>query len=180
MLIWLNGPFGVGKTSVARELVSRHSSLRLFDPESVGHMLRTNLPDGAAPDFQDLREWRTLVPRVASEVSNRTGHSLVAVQSVLIEEYWAELLAGLQRENLTPFTIVLDCHPDALRRRILDDEVERSAERWRLEHIDKYQLARDWLLPRADLVVDTTNLSVIEVSDLTWAWLAKSVSGSDR
>lgn len=166
MLIWLNGPFGVGKTSVARELVSRHSSLRLFDPESVGQMLRANLPDVPTPDFQDLRQWRTLVPRVAAEVASVSGNSLVAVQSVLIESYWEELLAGLQRENMTPLSIVLDCHPDVLRRRILDDDVERGAEGWRLEHIDKYQLARDWLLESADLVIDTTSLAVSQVANL--------------
>lgn len=180
MLIWLNGPFGVGKTSVAKELITRHSTLRLFDPESIGHMLRANPSDVLVTDFQDLPQWRSLVPRASTEVASVTGNSLVAVQTVLTETYWEEILAGLQRENFTPFSIVLDCHPDVLRRRVLDDEVERGAERWRLEHVDKYQLARDWLLESADLVIDTTNLTVSQVANLLDPHLATDLIGRRR
>ena len=49
-----------------------------------------------------------------------------------------------------------------LEERIRKDSIERSAEKWRLDHVESYELARSWLLPGADLVVDTGALSVSE------------------
>jgi adenylate kinase family enzyme len=45
MIIWLNGTFGAGKTTTARELVATTPGARLFDPELVGYLLRAILPD---------------------------------------------------------------------------------------------------------------------------------------
>lgn len=172
MLIWLNGPFGVGKTSVAKELLSKHSSFRLFDPEQVGYMLRACLPDVPNEDFQDLLPWRSLVPRVGAELFDFANGSLVAVQSVLVQKYWEELVAGFQKEGLRPFHIVLDCEPRELRRRVLADDVERGAEQWRLDHIDNYLAALEWMLSSADLVIDTTSIAASEVADLITARFA--------
>jgi broad-specificity NMP kinase len=36
MLVWLNGTFGVGKTTTAIALVEADDRYRLFDPEQVG------------------------------------------------------------------------------------------------------------------------------------------------
>jgi adenylylsulfate kinase-like enzyme len=37
VIIWLNGPFGGGKTTTASELHTLLPSSRLFDPEMVGY-----------------------------------------------------------------------------------------------------------------------------------------------
>ena len=86
MIVWLNGPFGVGKTSVARELAGRLPDARIFDPETVGYMLRQVLIEPVA-DFQDLPPWRSLVVQTASRVLAYAGGSLIAPQTVLVEPY---------------------------------------------------------------------------------------------
>lgn len=83
MIIWLNGTFGVGKTTVGKLLTARDSRLRMFDPEWVGYMVANNLIDHRVNDFQQLQPWRTLTPLVADELIRFTGQHLVAVQSVL-------------------------------------------------------------------------------------------------
>jgi len=135
MLLWLNGPFGGGKTSVATALAEASTGLRLFDPEWVGYMLRANLPDIPHEDFQDLPPWRALVPRVAAEIAGHTGDTLVAAQTVMSEPYWREIKTGLAREGLTTVLVLLDCTPTELERRVKADQVERQAEQWRLAHI---------------------------------------------
>jgi chloramphenicol 3-O-phosphotransferase len=40
MIVWLNGAFGAGKTSTARELAGMLAGVRQFDPEWVGYMLK--------------------------------------------------------------------------------------------------------------------------------------------
>ena len=52
-LIWLNGTFGAGKTSVGRKLVKSLPNARIFDPEQVGFMLRHFLVAEPVSDFQD-------------------------------------------------------------------------------------------------------------------------------
>lgn len=61
MIIWLNGTFGCGKTSTASELHSQVPSTRVFDPETMGYMLRPNLADQPVSDFQHWPPWRPLV-----------------------------------------------------------------------------------------------------------------------
>ena len=51
MIVWLNGTFGAGKTATAAALVPLIPEARLFDPETVGYMLRANLADHPVPDF---------------------------------------------------------------------------------------------------------------------------------
>lgn len=45
MILWLNGPFGVGKTTTANAIRQQEPIWRLFDPEGVGYMLRASLGD---------------------------------------------------------------------------------------------------------------------------------------
>ena len=50
VIIWLNGGFGAGKTTLAAELHRRLPDAVVFDPEQVGSMLWKSLPPGG--DFQ--------------------------------------------------------------------------------------------------------------------------------
>lgn len=95
MIIWVNGTFGAGKTTTATQLVELSTDLRLFDPEWVGYLLSNNLADHEFTDFQQLPPWRALVPPVADEIARFTGQHLVAVQTVLVEDYWQEIETGL-------------------------------------------------------------------------------------
>ena len=154
MLVWINGPFGVGKTTVAQQLRERDQRWRIFDPEWVGYLLRATLDGIAFDDFQDLPAWRALVPVVVDEVMKQTGDELVAVQTVLKQGYWRELRAGLADHEIALMHVVLDAERDALRDRILADRDNATAAAWRLDHISEYVAARAWLLADADLVVD--------------------------
>ena len=164
MILWLNGAFGVGKTATAGDVVDRSPEWRLFDPESVGYMLRANLVDVELDDFQQLPAWRSLVPKVAHAIQAHTGSGLVAVQSVLVEAYWQELRAGMADLDLNVLHVVLDCDEATLRTRIEGDQLERNAREWRTEHIAAWQDARSWMTASADLVLDTSDLTADETA----------------
>ena len=90
MLIWLNGPFGVGKTSTAEALIKRLPCAALFDPEPVASMLR-HLLRSVEPvdDFQDLAAWRRPIQRRRQQnypprvrfLGERTSKMLVEYQA---------------------------------------------------------------------------------------------------
>lgn len=166
MLIWINGPFGGGKTSAARELVASRDDLRLFDPEWIGYMLLANLADVPHADFQDLAPWRALVPIVAAEIAALTGQTLVVVQTVLVESYWQELRSGLEAVGLPPTMVLLDCGEDELRRRIVSDSEEAGAMPWRLDHIAPFIDSKPWLTRESAIVIDTTRLTSGDVAGI--------------
>ncbi|MBI4944383.1 MAG: AAA family ATPase [Actinobacteria bacterium] len=172
MVIWLNGTFGVGKTTTAALLAERLPGARVFDPEWVGYMLQANVKDQEYSDFQQLEPWRTLVPVVVAEIARWSGQDVVAPQSVLVEEYWAELAAGFAAQGLDVVHVVLDADRSTLEARIRADEVERQAEPWRLDHIGRYETARPWLHATADVVVPTDRRSPEEVAAAVLARVA--------
>lgn len=67
MLVWIDGAFGVGKTTVAKALARRWPAALTFDPEQLGFMLRRIVPpDLRTRDFQDMQLWRQLVRQTAA------------------------------------------------------------------------------------------------------------------
>jgi shikimate kinase len=165
VIIWLNGTFGAGKTTTGTELARRLANARLFDPEEVGYLLMRTLEDHEFRDFQDLAPWRELVPVVTEKIALFTGQHLIAVQTVLREEYWQELTAGFERTELDVFHVLLHVDSDVLAERIKADEDLAVACQWRLDHISDYEKARPWMESAADLVIDATHLPGAAVAE---------------
>jgi hypothetical protein len=61
VIVSLNGPFGVGKTTVARLLVERMPGARIVDPERLGWVMRRTL--WRTVDYQDVALWRRVTVR---------------------------------------------------------------------------------------------------------------------
>lgn len=60
MILWVNGAYGAGKTSVCRALQAKLHRSHLFDPEEVGDVIRRILPVELWKDnFQDYPLWRS-------------------------------------------------------------------------------------------------------------------------
>ena len=159
VIIWLNGTFGVGKTTLSETYIKHFNNCRIFNPEHVGYMLGGNLRDIDYYDFKDLPPWRNLVPRVLHEVAEFTGADIVAPQSVLTEAYWHELRSGMDDLGLHVLHVVLDCELSRLTSRIENDPAnpEPEAIKWRMDHVESFAAARMWLRDAADLWLDTTN-----------------------
>jgi predicted kinase len=59
VFILINGAFGIGKSTVARELQRLLPGAAVFDPEWIGFVLM-RLPGYALSDYQHLAAWRRL------------------------------------------------------------------------------------------------------------------------
>ncbi|MEO0606150.1 MAG: ATP-binding protein, partial [Myxococcota bacterium] len=75
MLLWINGPFGIGKTSTALTLRdtarNRGVRARIYDPEIFGMILQRFVPRALRPaDFREQPSWR-VATRVAVEVGTK-------------------------------------------------------------------------------------------------------------
>jgi AAA domain len=97
VLIWLNGPFGGGKTATAYELARRLDGATVCDPEQVGFGLHRALPPPLRGDFQDLRAWRAGVVEVLGLALERGAGPVVAPMTLVNETYFDEVLGELRR-----------------------------------------------------------------------------------
>lgn len=68
-IVWINGAFGRGKTTLAEALHWRLPDAMSFDPEYVGYILRMWVPAPDSGDFQDIPLWRKLVADFAVSLS---------------------------------------------------------------------------------------------------------------
>lgn len=128
MIIWLNGTFGAGKTTTAKEVTSLLPDSRLFDTETVGWMLRhvLGVPE---KDFQDFPPWRGLVVETARQVLDHVGGTLVVTQTVLVEPYWQEIHDGLTKAGIPVHHFLLHTDRDTLVERIETDTKPESSRR---------------------------------------------------
>ncbi|MEF9881877.1 AAA family ATPase [Streptomyces sp. P9-A4] len=160
MIVWLNGTHGVGKTTTAALVRDLIPDSRVLDAEKVGETLMDITPGLPATDnFQHWPPWRPLVVETARRVLDYTGGTLVMPMTVLVEEYWREIGAGLARHGIPVRHFVLHADQETLRRRIAGDTVIGPDSPFRLHHLQHYaEAARTWLHGEAE-VVDTTHLT---------------------
>ena len=96
MLIWLNGPFGGGKTHTAHELNRRLPGSVICDPEQVGFGLRRMLPKPLHTDFQDFKSWRDGVVEILDLVLRKHNGPVIAPMTVTDPTYYKETVGRLR------------------------------------------------------------------------------------
>ena len=133
MIIWINGPFGVGKTTAAALVAERVAGSRLFDPEHVGYML-TAFIEAPTGDFQDLAVWRRLVVQTMRALDEEYDGTWVAPMSLIRADYRDEILGGLRAAGVDVREFILTMSEARLRARIDADQIDTKARQWRHNH----------------------------------------------
>ncbi|MGV9343663.1 NUDIX hydrolase [Streptomyces spiralis] len=174
-VVWINGSFGAGKSTTARELIDLIPNSTLFDPEIIGGMLTHHLlpPKHLAEvgDFQDLPIWRRLVIDTAAAMLAELGGTLVVPMTLLRQEYRDEIFGGLAARRIGVRHVLLAPAETILRERIAGREVppdlpdgETRTRQWAYDHIEPYRAAlASWLTADAHLV-DTGALTPYETA----------------
>lgn len=98
-LLWINGPFGVGKTQTAHELLRRLPGSVVSDPEHLGYGLHRMLPRAQRGDFQDWPLWRRGVREVLSGVAHAHSGPVIVPMTVTDPAYFEEIVGTLRREG---------------------------------------------------------------------------------
>lgn len=174
MIVWINGAFGAGKTSAARELIELIPNSTLFDPEVIGGGLRDLLPPkrlAEVSDFQDLPLWRRLVVDTAAALLAEVGGVLVVPMTLLRQDYRDEIFGGLASRRIAVRHVVLAPGETILRERIAGRPVpdlqdgEVRVRQWSFDHIEPYRAAlAGWLGAEAHRI-DTGALTPCETAE---------------
>ncbi|MFI6805634.1 NUDIX domain-containing protein [Streptomyces luteogriseus] len=182
-VVWINGAFGAGKTTTARELIELIPNSTLFDPEVIGGALAHLLPPkrlAEVGDFQDLPIWRRLVIDTAAAMLAELGGTLVVPMTLLRQEYRDEIFGGLAARRIPVSHILLAPAETILLERMAGREVPRDLpdgdmriRQWSFDHIEPYRAAlASWLTVDAH-PVDTSDLTPYE----TAVRIAEAVTG---
>ncbi|QZY30883.1 AAA family ATPase [Nocardioides coralli] len=162
-MVWLNGTHGAGKTTTSTLVQRLLPGSRVFDAEKVGETLMDISPGLPATDnFQHWPPWRPLVVDTARRVLDYTGGTLVVPMTVLVEQYWREIAAGLGEHGIPVRHFVIHAEQDTLRHRI--ESATPVPSPFRLQYLAPYaEASRTWLHQEAE-VVDTTHLTPAEAA----------------
>lgn len=134
MIVLVNGPFGVGKSTAARLLARRLPGAAVYDPEVIGFVLRRiGRPLIGETDYQDLVLWRRLTAWGAW-LLRRNRRTLVVPMALVRRDRFAAVAGGLRRADPDLRCFYLTAGEETLRRRIIASPDE-AARRWRLEHL---------------------------------------------
>lgn len=174
MIVWVNGAFGAGKSSTARELVDLIPNSTLYDPELTGGAMSRLLPPkrlAEVDDFQDLPIWRRSVVDTAAALLAELGGVLVVPMTLLRQEYRDEIFGGLAARRIEVRHVLLAPEETILRERIRRRTPDGSpagaiegVRRWSFDRVQTYRTALDdWL--RADAYrVDNSALTPEETA----------------
>ncbi|MGW1230434.1 AAA family ATPase [Streptomyces sp. NPDC001515] len=98
-LVWINGPFGGGKTMTAYELERRLPGSVVCDPENVGFGLHRTMPRALRGDFQDLASWRQGVREVLDLTLRGHEGTVIAPMTLVDRGYFAEIVGRLREDG---------------------------------------------------------------------------------
>jgi gluconate kinase len=127
VIIWINGAFGSGKTTLAQELHRRLPDAVVYNPEDVGLMLRKWMP--ADGDFQHLPSWRELVVATALSLRRHHAQTLIVPMSLIRDGYRGEILGGLADAGEEVRHVFLEADREVLRER-LNARVTQPGREW--------------------------------------------------
>lgn len=116
-VVWLNGSFGVGKTTVADELKSLIVGSVVFNPELIGSLLRFTLPS-LPEDYQDLALWRKSVRLLVGELARARDDPVIVPMTITNERYFDEIVGGLRADGHRIAHYTLTASPDTIRARM--------------------------------------------------------------
>jgi predicted kinase len=169
MIIWLNGAFGAGKTTLAEELRRRLPGAVVYDPEDVGIMLwKWMRPND---DFQDLPSWRELVVATALSLRRHHADTLIVPMSLIRDAYQAEILGGLADAGEDVLHVFLEADVSVLWERLearapvsINPETGESTREWAMSRVDA-AVAAAAHQPSGTLVLRSDRLTTAELAD---------------
>lgn len=108
MLLWINGPFGGGKTQTAHEIRRRLPGSVICDPEHAGFGLRRMLPPELRGNFQDLASWRQGVVEVLDLALTKHDGVVIVPMTVTEPAYFEETVGRLRElgHDVRHFTLL--------------------------------------------------------------------------
>lgn len=137
MIVFINGAFGVGKTTLAELLLARIKNSLLFDAEEVGVFLSHVVqPIVTFDDFQDLPMWRTLTVETAKQLKLSYGRTLIMPMTIWYQPYFEEVMTGLRQSEPHLYHFCLTASAETIAARLRQRNYLPETQAFSYEHIE--------------------------------------------
>lgn len=124
MIIMINGTFGVGKTTIAKKLLSVIENSMLYDPEQIGFMLRNMVSDEIkkshekTDNFQDLELWTELTVQVAKSLTSKYNKNLIVPMAIYNKDYFKYIATGFKNFDVSVYHFCLQAEEGIIYERL--------------------------------------------------------------
>ena len=155
MIIWINGSFGVGKTTVANKLKEKINESIIYDPEDIGTYLYNTQPE-KKNDFQDYELWRILNYEKLKDLSTKFK-TIIVPMTVTNIQYYVEIAGKLERDGVIVKQFILTASRETIIKRL---DARGDSTEWAYNQVDRCIKAFDEI--QGDKI-NTDNISSEEV-----------------
>jgi hypothetical protein len=166
VLVWINGPFGGGKTAAACELRRRVDRGVICDPERLGRGLHGMLPRELRTNFQHFAAWRHGVHEVLDLVVRKWDGPVIVPMTLIDPGYFEEVVGRLRADghDVRHFSLLAERATVLRRLRGRTFGLGLRHERWAVARLDEcLAQLRDPLFAEH---VQTDDLSVPQVAEV--------------
>jgi hypothetical protein len=161
-ICWINGAFGVGKTTTAKALEKQWPGSFRFDPEQIGFMLRKVVPANCqTEDFQDLLLWRQLTATTLLDLAQRCKRPIIVPMTLVNQQYFDEIVGVLRRRGVDVHHFTLVASRETLNRRNRRRLLLPRAKRWVRAQTDRCVSSLESPVFEAHLPTDNQNVTEI-------------------
>lgn len=170
MIVWINGPFGAGKTTLAKELTTRLTETLIFDPEELRFIVQADFLTPPGGDFQDLPLWRDLTVATLREIRRHYSQTIIVPMTLVHPDYLAEILGRAAEIDNRFLHVFLTLDEEILRQRIVNQKMHPDPGRdaqireWRLAQVERC-LAATHALPQGPLLLDSSAHTPVDLAD---------------
>jgi len=178
MIILLNGPFGIGKTTTAKILNEKIENSIIYDPEEVGGMLQKIVieeikhPNEKTGDFQDIIIWKELVVLIAKKMIDVYNKNLIIPMTIYNLEYFEYIWDELKKIDCQIYHFCLLAQKATIEKRSLKRGEKMGS--WPFKQIDKCLSSFEHNVNLFNPVIYTDELSVEEVTSHILKTVTKS------
>ena len=135
MIYWLNGAYGVGKTTVALRLKELLHKAHIVDPEMLGNAIRDNYPETFFREtFEECPLWLEMNVKLLAELTRLFDGDLIVPMTLLRESSYDAIIQELKAQGLPVRFIYLDSDAETLRSRLVNSGREKP-DSWCVRHI---------------------------------------------
>lgn len=136
MIIWINGPYGVGKSTLAEALRDKRPNSFLFDAELAGDAVRENLPKSFFREtYEEYPLWHEVCFLLLKELDKTFDGDVFVPMTLKWVESVNAILNRLREAGVPVSHILLEADHDTVHDRILLRGEEEGC--WCMEQIDE-------------------------------------------
>jgi len=136
MILWINGAFGAGKTTVAELTAKKIEGSYIYDPETAGFFLWEALPEEIRmpENFQHLPLWREMNYRILKYMDTHYRGTIIVPMTIYNRVYYNEIIGRLREDGADVRHFILTAGKETLLKRlVLRGDSENG---WAARHID--------------------------------------------